>query len=450
VENEPPLLFAARHDAYSHLDQLLESGENPNQTNKAGETPLILAVQRGFEKAVYRLLQAGADALQAGGDITTSVRTNALYFSMENGNYNIVKMLLDSIELNTYDKIVWYHSVGNRYMSFCDKCLLEVENLTSWQPTPLEALPSLFQAIYKDDLAAFKKLLAEGANALEVLSNGLTPLHAAIRFHRDAMFDLLIDSRVDINQRNSPCNYSPLFVAVHVQNKHAYQRLIELGAEDLPTGHLHTALFAAVYSNDMPVVQELIARGSNINQYAQSVYCTLVFCAVRYGHIDMLKYLLSLGLHPDAGTEGSNAYSELFYGSQFTALTTAVKNGAVEAVELLLKAGADPNRKSNGIPPLHFAAPSFRFAESETIDYPAIVNRYIAIIDLLLAYGADINLKADHNHITCLIKAIVTDQEEIAMHLVKSGALCDRKDKRGKLPLDYARSFNQSRLVSCL
>jgi ankyrin repeat protein len=335
-------------------------------------------------------------------------------------------------------------------MSFCDKCLLEVENLLSWQPTPVESLPPFFQAIYKDDLATFKKLLAEGANPQEALSNGLAPLHAAIRLHRHAMFDLLIESHVDINQRNSSCHYSPLFVAVHVQNKYAYQRLTRLGAEDLPTGHHHTALFAAVYSNDMPVVQELIARGSNINQYAQSGYCTLVYCAARYGHLDMLKYLLSLGLHPDWDAEGSNGYSELFYGSQFTALTASVKNGDVEAVKLLLKAGADPNRKSNGIPPLHFAAPRYRFVESETIDYLEVVNRYIAIIDLLLAYGADINLKADHNHITCLIQAIATDQEEIAMHLVKSGAALDKKDKRGKLPLDYAKSFNQTRLAGCL
>jgi ankyrin repeat protein len=236
---------------------------------------------------------------------------------------------------------------------------------------------------------------------------------------------------------------------VHVQNKYAYQRLTRLGAEDLPTGHHHTALFAAVYSNDMPVVQELIARGSNINQFAQNGFCTLVYCAARYGHLDMLKYLLSLGLRPE-DTEESNAYSEMFYGSQFTALTAAVKNGDVEAVELLLKAGANPNRRSNGIPPLHFAAPRYRFVESETIDYLEVVNRYIAIIDLLLAYGADINLKADHNHITCLIQAIATDQEEIAMHLVKSGAAIDKKDKRGKLPLDYARSFNQNRLAGCL
>ena len=127
-----------------------------------------------------------------------------------------------------------------------------------------------------------------------------------------------------------------------------------------------------------------------------------------------------------------------------------MKNGDIEAVGLLLNAGANPNRKLNGIPPLHFAIPSYRFIESETIDYQAHVKGCIAIIDLLLEHGADINLKSDHNHISALVQAIVTGQEEIAMHLIKSGAASDKKDKRGKFPLDYAKALNQNLLVSSL
>ena len=298
---------------------MLDSGEDPNQTNNAGETALILAVQRGFEKAVSRLLQAGADALKAGGDITTGAHTSALYFSLKDGNHNIIKMLLDSIRFSAYEKICWYRSLAgaNGYTSFSDESLLKVENI-SCQPTPIESLPPLFQAICKDDIKSFQKLLAKGVDPHETvlpnMSNGLSALHTAIRLHRGAMFDQLIEHGVDINQRNSPYHYSPLFVAVHSKNKHAYRKLLDLGALDLPTENHHTALFAAVYTNDMTAVQELVARGSDLKQYAQWGYCTLVYAAARYGHIDVLKYLLSLGLHPDWDAEGKTYYYEQFYG----------------------------------------------------------------------------------------------------------------------------------------
>ncbi len=437
--DEPPLLTAARQDAYGLLDQLLEAGENPNQTNKDGETALLLAAQRGFEKAVFRLLQAGADALKVGGDITRTVCSNALGFALKDGNQKIIQMLMNSIEFDTLEKICWYRGCGgNGFTSFLDKGLLTIVDI-SCQPSTIESLPPLFQAIYKDDFAAFKQLLEEGSDPHATLGNGLAPLHIALGFHRNAMFDLLLEYSVKLDQRDAPYYYSPLFVAVHTKNRHAYRKLIDLGAPDLPTGYNHTALFAAVYSGDMEVIQELIARGSDIKQYACHGCCTLVYTAARYGHVNVLKYLLSLGLHPDWDAEGNAYYSETLYGSQFTALSAAVKHGDVESVELLLNAGADPNRKSNGIPPIHFAMPSYRFVESETIDYHALIQRYLAIIDLLLAHGANIDLKADHNQIPALTQAYATEQKEIALHLVRCGAASDKKDKRGKFPYEYAR-----------
>lgn len=443
MDHEPPLLSAARRDAYGLLDQLLSAGENPNQTNNAGETALILATQRGFEKAVARLLEAGADPLQTGGDITQTIHACALSFARKNGNIPILKMLLDAIKLDSVNNICYFRS-SEMYTSFHDDGLLKVENVTC-QPLDVASLPPLFQAIHQNDLSSFKKALTAGADPHETLSNGLAALHTVIRLHRHEMFDLLLEIPVNIDQTADQYHYSPLFVSVYAQNRYAYRKLINLGAQDLPTIYRHTALFPAVYLNDMPVIQELIARGSDIHQFICQTYCSLLYSAALYGHSDVVRYLLSLGLDPNGDPEKKPFFQEnLFYGSPFTPLAAAVRNGDIVSVILLLEAGADPNLRSNGVPPLHFAAPLYCLRESETLDYPSIVRRYLAIIDLLLTHGATLNAEAELNHLTFLNQCILRGHEEIAAHLITAGASTDKKDKRGKSPLDYAEAMQQA------
>jgi ankyrin repeat protein len=424
---ESPLLRAARLDSFTLLCQLLDAGEDPNQTNSEGETALILAVQRGFAKAVKRLLEAGADPLKNGGDITKGTCSNALNFAVHHGDWEIISAVMSKLDSSTYTGMLYANTVAAGFTRFIDRTCLEKLDV-SCQPVAFDSLSPIFQAIIQNDLAAFNL----DTDLHETLSNGLAPLHLAIALSRNEMVDLLLDRGVDINQTAPHYHYSPLFVAVHTQNKHAYRRLMDLGAQDPPSHLKHTALFAAVYWNELEIVKELIARGSDPKQYAQEGYCTLVYSAARFGLIGMLKYLLTLGLHPDWDPEGKEIYTELFYGSAYTALTAAALNGHVEVVEVLLNAGADPNRPSNGIPPLHFAMPCYRFPLSETIDYFALVEKYKKMIDLLIAHGAKIDAK-------CLIKAYATGQKEIAEHLVKCGAPADEKDLRGKIPCEYER-----------
>lgn len=431
MADEPQLLRSARRDCYELLSRLLDEGEDPNQTNSVGETALILAVQRGFAKAVRRLLEAGADPLKNGGDITRGTCSNALNFAVFHGDWSILSALMSKLDLSTYNGMLYANSVGAGFTRFIDRTRMQKLDI-SCQPLSFDSLSPLFQAIVKKDFPSFRHCLENGSDLHETLSNGFAPLHLAIALGQNEMADLLIERKANIDQTASVYHYSPLFVAVHMQNKEMYRKLMDLGAADLPTDLNHTALFAAVYWNEIEIAQELIARGSNPQQYAQDGYCTLVYSAARFGLVDMLRYLLSIGLHPDWDPEGKAIYSELFFGSAYTPLSAAILNGHVESVELLLKAGADPNRKSNGIPPLYFAMPCYRFVESETLDYFALIEKFKAIIDLLLAYGAQIDT-------ICLTKAYATEQREIAEHLVRRGAATDKKDLRGKFPREYAR-----------
>ncbi|MBS0629943.1 MAG: ankyrin repeat domain-containing protein [Verrucomicrobia bacterium] len=387
------------------------------------EKALISAVQRGCEKEVEELLKAGADPLKNSGDITTSVFANALTLATYHGNWKIVSLILSYIDMKTQEGMYYSNSVGSGFSRLIDRVRLTIFD-SNCRPREMGSFSPLFQAVMTNDFPTFARLLKEGVDPRETLDNGLAPLHLAIALHQNQMVDALLETGADINQRGAPHHYCPLFVAVHIQNDYAYRKLLELGAKDLPTAYNHSALFAAVYWGNIPQAEELIARGADLKQYAFDGYNTLIFAAVRFGLEGMVKYLLSLGLHPDADGEGKRFYSVLFYGTPCTPLTVAVQNGHLEIVELLLKGGADPNLKSNGVPPLHFAI--------------SLADRDRRIIDLLLSYGASIDAKAEHNYATALMKAYALGQHEIASYLVACGASADEKDLRGKLPHEYA------------
>ena len=109
----------------------------------------------------------------------------------------------------------------------------------------------------------------------------------------------------------------------------------------------------------------------------------------------------------------------------------AIRNGNIEAVKQAIVDGADVNatEDSNGRTPLHAAA-------SES---------HIAIVELLITKGADVNAR-EVNGWTPLHFSAAFFRKEIAELLIVKGAdvnaktqYFDGRDKIGYTPLDFAR-----------
>ena len=381
---EPPLIIAARLNKFDILSYLLDQGADVHQTNKKAETALVVAAKRGFAEVVDRLLQSGAHE---------NAVTCAALAAIESSHFSIVRMLMESFRENVHLKCLNMQMDSYGFTSYRDDLFLSME---------AGSFPPFVQAIYEGKL---------------------------------------FEHSADIDQLSSSFCYSPLFIAVKVQNRHAYQKLMELGAKDQPTVFGHTALFAAVYNNDLALVHELVERGSDLHQYAGDGFRTLIFAAVRYGYHDMLRLLLSYGLDPDR--IGGDPYTprccnyDCLSGVAMTPLAVAVKSRDVEMINLLLQAGADPNRTSLGTPPLHFAMAG-TFPASESINYYANIESSHGIIDLLLQKGADINLQSKEGY-TFLAKAVHSNLLETVIHLIESGASPHIPDNQGKLPIDHAK-----------
>ena len=101
-----------------------------------------------------------------------------------------------------------------------------------------------------------------------------------------------------------------------------------------------------------------------------------------------------------------------------TDLTDAVKAGNIDRVVLLLKSGADPNKRSPYNGPLHDAA---RLGSAE-------------IATVLIQAGADVELPG-FGGIHPLHAAAIAGQAKTVSILLKSGAKADSLDNTGRTPL---------------
>jgi len=94
-------------------------------------------------------------------------------------------------------------------------------------------------------------------------------------------------------------------------------------------------IIAATMNNDVGLVRELLASGhspSDIHHFGMDA----VLLASREGHAEIVDVLLSAGADPDRANPESGT----------TPLTMAIRKGRAEVVESLLKHGADPNKQS--------------------------------------------------------------------------------------------------------
>ena len=197
------------------------------------------------------------------------------------------------------------------------------------------------------------------------------------------------------------------------------------------SGHpLEGQLIEASRSGDLNAVQEMIARGANVDE-ARGDGITALHAAAERGHWNVTEYLLEAG---------ATAELETRIGS-YTPLHLAARSAHLEVVEQLLAAGADPNSvtTNSGVTPLHLAAAAIK-------GHPAVAS--------LLAHGADPNVRELSSGQTPLMFAASENRAAAISTLTRHGADPSLKTKvvdvLHNLALDRAASFQLQRTIDSL
>ncbi|XP_066946987.1 putative ankyrin repeat protein RF_0381 [Macrobrachium rosenbergii] len=185
------------------------------------------------------------------------------------------------------------------------------------------------------------------------------------------------------------------------------------GGEPLgPTGE---SLWAEAQAGNLETVKFLVSRGADVNDGGG----TPLWKAVYGGHVEVVKFLLDSGANPDGGGE---AY---FFKGRLVAL--AAEHNRLDILDLLIAAGASLTSQRDVADML----------------YGAAKNGHLEAVRKLIKAGVDVNF----NDGVALLKAAQTGHLEVVKEIVKAGA---DVNMRGGWIVDAAGRAGQTEVMKVL
>lgn len=279
-----------------------------------------------------------------------------------------------------------------------DGCLVQKSKITasSWAP-----LHRAVHGLDGDALTTIKMLLDRGVDIEVKDSYGRTSLQRAFDYDKLDIAELLIKNGADIEAKNGEGN-TVLHQAASLRKSDAIKLLVKMKADlNAKNENGDTALELALNKNEygekniVELLKPLIINGADI-ETRNWQHWTPFQRVITYGWFDAAKLLLDNGADINAKDEHNRTILN-FIVMQYHSKT----NDKTDAIEFLLKYGADPNiGDEEGIMPLHHAA-----------------------------------LKSN---------------TDIARMLLKNGANPLAKDKKGDTPIDKAKSIGNTAMVELL
>ncbi len=266
---------------------------------------------------------------------------------------------------------------------------------------PTVGAASLLESIRAGNQQAALEFISSGADVNIKESNGTTPLIWAVHNGDLALVEKLIKAGAKVNAIN---NYgaSAMSEAAELGNAKIVATLLKAGADpESPNADGETALMVVARSSNVETAQLLLKAGAKVNAIEQWKGQNAVIWASAQSQPKMLALLLTAGGNPDSRSMVNERDRQITAERRFqwrpaggmTALIYAAREGCLECVRLLVKAGA-------------------------AID------------------------KGDAENVTPLLTAIINMHFDTAKYLVEAGANVDKWSLRGENPVYSAVDVN--------
>jgi len=352
------------------VKELLSEGTNPNAKDKTGKTPLHYAASNGRTEIIKALIEAGAEINELDNDKLTPL--NRAQFI---GSEAAIKLLIDnkgvaaeiinpatskgvvtataeqvlqSVEQDSLNLFKKQEELGFNFASelpgnqtflmaaakngslnilryFFEKN--EPQNDSRNAAVVIEALNSMSQRAIGENA---DKLLTNYRNVIRLLvkavpesinqeKDGYSPLHMAISTHDVPMMKILLEAKVNIEQKG-PDGSTPLIMAItapdHIHGngsadteenheRHGHQLemaelLLSAGAKINEKGHKgRDAFMEAIKTGNSKMAEAMLKHGANPNS-ADTDGVTCLHLAAYSGHKDLCEQLLAKNANKDA------------------------------------------------------------------------------------------------------------------------------------------------------
>jgi uncharacterized protein len=260
---------------------------------------------------------------------------------------------------------------------------------------------ALIQAVKNSNRTTVKSLLDHGGNANARQVDGTTALEWAVSRDDAETVKLLIDAGADVKAVNR-YGVSPLMIACDDASVAVVEQLLKAGADPnsaLPEGE--TALMTAARAGNLDIVRALYRAGANVNARESWHSQTALMWAAAANYPAEIETLKELGADLNSRSDGG-----------FTPLLFAVREGRIEAVQALLRLGANVN---DTIQPQKMPSQAPRMGAS-FVDNNVNRGRMINAVS-----GAPLR-PAGPGGTSALVLAIANDHLTLAKYLIDQGA----------------------------
>jgi len=411
VDGATALHWAAHRDLPDLVRLLVEAGADVSATNRYGVQPIALAATNGSAVVLELLLDAGADpnASMPGGE-------TALMTAARAGPPDAVRLLLRAgADPNARDDVggqtaVMWAAARNNAPAVHALAELGADlhvRTTGPLPPPSRSyfrspeptsFTALLFAVRAGAIDATRALLDAGADVNDTLSDGQSALVVAAANAHWELADYLLDRGADPNLAGA--GWNALHQTVRTRRPNPSGGL----AGPIPTGRV----------DSIDVVRKLIARGVDVN-------ARMMTNGMKDGQRSRLNRLGA------------------------TAFFLAAKNTDVEAMRVLIEAGADPLIPSaDGTTPLMVAAGIAIFIPGEDGgSLPGQEDEVLEAVRMCVELGADVNATNFRTE-TALHGAAFRGVNRIVEFLVEWGADLDARTVEGWTPLAIANGLSYS------
>ena len=363
-KQENLLHTSAKFNKYEISKYLLYKNLNPNQKNLHGKTPFAIAAAHGDKDLVSLFLLHGAKV-----NTKDELQNTPLHQCWNKPD--VTELLLryhaNPYAVNEFDKTPVY---------------LALKNLKSLE-------------VY----------LNNGINPNLANSKNQSLLHSAIIQNNLEAADVLKKYRAEVNYKDASGRSAIFYAKMPESIKWLVKNKANINLQD---NNKQTALHLRVINNDANIVNLLLKYKADANIFDNNNLPPLGYAKT----LKMMKLLLDNGAAPDVITPKGS-----------TVLHNSVKTSNVEAVYLLLKAGANPNILDKDLKiPLDYAANNDVFA-------------------LLLGFGANPNYK------NYLKQALLSKNYENLSNLLECGADPNMLDENGNNSVFFINNQKELELL---
>jgi ankyrin repeat protein len=151
-------------------------------------------------------------------------------------------------------------------------------------------------AAQRDDVAAVRSLLREGADVNAAQADGMTALHWAARNADPGLVGVLAYAGANLEATTRLGGYTALHLAARQGHEGVVRALLEAGSQvDARTGTGATALHLAAAAGSSAAIGELLDHGADVDAREASAEQTPLIFAVANNRLDALKTLLARG-----------------------------------------------------------------------------------------------------------------------------------------------------------